>query len=331
MSEWTVVVSRRPERSAWPAGDSGVGAAPAPDLAGVDPVEADKLEHELVSALQERGVGVLVLPHLYYLTAEHPACERLNRLAGDVIVASWLHPRAAYWTLHAQGVRQEGRVVSCLNLASFESAREALGECLRGIGAGRSATGPAPGRFEEVTGSVAPRWYPVLDYSRCVDCRQCMDFCLFGVYSVTDGCVSATSPANCKPGCPACARVCPEEAIMFPHYTGEPFIAGAPGAGRPEGAVAHAPAESGREPCPVCGCACDCERATDGPAPPGMIACPACGCLCDVTRLCTSREAGHLKQAEPACHSRESSTCECGSAGTDDLDDLVNALEQLDD
>jgi ferredoxin len=28
------------------------------------------------------------------------------------------------------------------------------------------------------------RWYPVIDYSRCTNCMECIDFCLFGVYGV---------------------------------------------------------------------------------------------------------------------------------------------------
>src|SRR5260370_29978985 len=32
---------------------------------------------------------------------------------------------------------------------------------------------------------------------------------------------------NCKRGCPACSRVCPEHAIIFPDYK-TPAIAGAP-------------------------------------------------------------------------------------------------------
>jgi len=33
---------------------------------------------------------------------------------------------------------------------------------------------------------------------------------------------------NCKKGCPACSRVCPENAIIFPGHK-SPAIAGAPG------------------------------------------------------------------------------------------------------
>jgi NAD-dependent dihydropyrimidine dehydrogenase PreA subunit len=72
------------------------------------------------------------------------------------------------------------------------------------------------------------RWYPVIDYSRCTNCMECIDFCLFGVYGV-DGLdrILVENQDSCKRGCPACSRVCPEHAIMFPDYK-TPAIAGAP-------------------------------------------------------------------------------------------------------
>ena len=70
-------------------------------------------------------------------------------------------------------------------------------------------------------------WFPVIDRARCVSCRQCLEFCLFGVYETDEkGIVSVVHPENCKTNCPACARLCPEAAIMFPKY-GEPPINGA--------------------------------------------------------------------------------------------------------
>src|SRR5260370_17749054 len=58
---------------------------------------------------------------------------------------------------------------------------------------------------------------------------ECIDFCLFGVYGV-DGQerILVENQDECKKGCPACSRVCPEHAIMFPDYK-TPAIAGAPG------------------------------------------------------------------------------------------------------
>ena len=72
------------------------------------------------------------------------------------------------------------------------------------------------------------RWYPVIDYSRCTNCMECLDFCLFGVYGVDKlDRILVENQDNCKKGCPACSRVCPEQAIMFPDYK-TPAIAGAP-------------------------------------------------------------------------------------------------------
>ena len=67
-------------------------------------------------------------------------------------------------------------------------------------------------------------WFPVIDYDRCTNCMQCLSFCLFGVYGV-DGekRIEVQNNDNCKTNCPACSRVCPEAAIMFPKYKAGPI------------------------------------------------------------------------------------------------------------
>jgi Pyruvate/2-oxoacid:ferredoxin oxidoreductase delta subunit len=76
---------------------------------------------------------------------------------------------------------------------------------------------------------TARRWYPVIDYSRCTNCMECIDFCLFGVYGVDAlDRILVEEQDNCKKGCPACSRVCPENAIIFPQHK-TPAIAGADG------------------------------------------------------------------------------------------------------
>ena len=56
---------------------------------------------------------------------------------------------------------------------------------------------------------------------------ECIDFCLFGVYGVdTAETILVEQPDNCRKGCPACSRVCPENAIIFPQHK-TPAIAGA--------------------------------------------------------------------------------------------------------
>ncbi len=67
-------------------------------------------------------------------------------------------------------------------------------------------------------------WFPVIDYSRCTNCMQCLSFCLFDVYGVSaDNKIQVQNNDNCKTNCPACSRVCPEVAIMFPKYQNGPI------------------------------------------------------------------------------------------------------------
>ncbi len=67
-------------------------------------------------------------------------------------------------------------------------------------------------------------WFPVIDYDRCTNCMQCLTFCLFEVYGVDgDQKIQVQNESNCKTDCPACSRVCPEVAILFPKYKKGPI------------------------------------------------------------------------------------------------------------
>ncbi len=353
MNEYTVVISRSSHLT-------GTLQAPGPE--GLSIEQCHRFEDELAEALSADGCHVLLVPHIYYLTPSHPAVSRLNQVEGGIILGSWLHPRAAYWTLQAHGIAgaradlpageasterddtkkhtlPEERTIHCYNLASFsrvESCVEEIRQFLKGAGDDTERLTEEPS-IEEISGELPSRWYPVLDYSLCINCMQCRNFCLFGVYSLKDGRAVATKPDNCKTGCPACARVCPEGAIMFPHYASDPAIAGAPGTKvleatidiekffREQGAERPSP----QEPCPACGCACDCERSFDGKAPPGKTVCPVCGCICDDTNQdgCCKRPA----QSASLVDGKYSCTRSCNENPSDDLDDLIDALDELDE
>jgi hypothetical protein len=85
------------------------------------------------------------------------------------------------------------------------------------LDASRAQTAAAPG------GQWKP-WFPVIDYDRCTNCMQCLSFCLFGVYGVdADRKLQVQNQDNCKTNCPACSRVCPEAAILFPKYKAGPI------------------------------------------------------------------------------------------------------------
>lgn len=98
------------------------------------------------------------------------------------------------------------------NLSSVPSA-----DLLSGVEAQRSKAGGRP------AGEWKP-WFPVIDYDRCTNCMQCLSFCLFGVYGVDgDKRIQVQNQDHCKTNCPACSRVCPEAAIMFPKYKAGPI------------------------------------------------------------------------------------------------------------
>jgi NAD-dependent dihydropyrimidine dehydrogenase PreA subunit len=91
-----------------------------------------------------------------------------------------------------------------------------------------NAPSSTPAQPTVIADDGSRRWYPVIDYSRCTNCMECIDFCLFGVYGVDKvDTILVEQPDNCRKGCPACSRVCPENAIIFPQHK-TPAIAGSP-------------------------------------------------------------------------------------------------------
>ncbi len=124
------------------------------------------------------------------------------------------------------------RKIYCLDLRTHSAAEPYLEEIRRIIDTLSSTSQPAnhaapPGRIRQIDEVVGRRWYPVIDFSRCTNCMECVDFCLFGVYGIDDvETILVELPDNCRKGCPACSRVCPEQAIIFPQHK-TPAIAGA--------------------------------------------------------------------------------------------------------
>ncbi len=97
---------------------------------------------------------------------------------------------------------------------------------LRGVAAGDVV--PLVESFQTQHGAPAPGgwkpWFPVIDYDRCTNCMQCLTFCLFDVYGVDEHQkIQVQHQDHCKTDCPACSRVCPEAAILFPKYSKSPI------------------------------------------------------------------------------------------------------------
>jgi NAD-dependent dihydropyrimidine dehydrogenase PreA subunit len=247
------------------------------------------LEESIVAALiMENGLDVSVVPYLYDLGPDHTGRLFLESVHGDMVLLSWLYPRAAFWVLDRDGIKGQWgetqlkppvddadeeeeaqpaspkgigalgvpeRFIYCLDLRDFNSPEPYVQEIRRlaaesraraeekersraaapklvELGLNLTSTNGSNGDAKafnpnQLAEPAARRWYPVIDYSRCTNCLECLDFCLFGVYGV-DGHdrILTENQDNCKKGCPACSRVCPEQAIIFPDYK-TPAIAGA--------------------------------------------------------------------------------------------------------
>lgn len=181
-------------------------SAPRPELrvvlyegTGSEPLDAAE-RAQVVSALLEAG---------YAVTRTVPGGEVAPPDGADVVVLGRFTGGAPAVAggdserLHVHDLRTAGGEVVEEGVEIVEELRERLGR-------------ERPGQWKP--------WFPVIDYERCTNCMQCLSFCLFDVYSVDDESqITVQNESNCKTNCPACSRVCPEAAIMFPKYTKGPI------------------------------------------------------------------------------------------------------------
>ena len=179
---------------------------------------------ELVATLQQAGYNVTIEADLCETAETDPARMR-ELVAGNIIMGCYtralraLADRAdcsAAKNINIRGRRVE-QILKELNLVDAMDHDEEW----------QARRDAALAEINAFTVKVATdAWYPILDYERCVDCGKCHDFCLFGVYSIEDGKVKVAQPQNCKNNCPACSRVCPAEAVIFPKYERSPINGG---------------------------------------------------------------------------------------------------------
>ncbi len=234
--------------------------------AGGEPAR-DALERDVAERAVAAGVTVWLTHDLYHLPEGCGLWADLASLPGRLACAGWLHPRPVTALLARHGVVMAEESVCDLGAAAEGAVAWARLSAV--LGAQGAARGRLVGRPER---PGQDRWYPVIDPARCVQCGHCRQFCLFGVYDVdARGRVRVTQPDRCKTGCPACSRICPQGAIMFPLYR-DPAVAGAPGTAMhldPAGRALFYNRTG--QACPACGTAARTDPMRGG-AP-----CPTCG------------------------------------------------------
>ena len=65
-----------------------------------------QLEEELaMQCILDPEVEVSIVPNLYDLSHDHSGMLFLRNIPGDVVVLSWLYPRATHWILDRAGVK----------------------------------------------------------------------------------------------------------------------------------------------------------------------------------------------------------------------------------
>lgn len=174
-------------------------------------VVSDEVKQAVLAGLRARGLQfTVVLDCCGLVAASDPSLVALAKSARNITVVA-CHPRAVKWLLDSAGLPHAQDRLKVLDMRAM-TAEEILSQFPDHAPA---AAAPAP-TMDGPTDDW-PAWFPVIDYDRCRHCKQCVSFCLFGVYAVSpEGKVVVANPRGCKDNCPACARICPEVAIMFP-------------------------------------------------------------------------------------------------------------------
>jgi len=171
-------------------------------------------------ALTQKGVDLIVVDDLCGLAARGDPSLQKHLKRGLSVLAC--HPRAVRHLVRRMVCASTEKEMSFYDLRGKDVARfwESL-DVPQEIGSGdHSEERRIPWEEEWIP------WFPVMDVDRCSGCGQCLNFCLFGVFqALEEGKIVVVHPDQCKTYCPACARVCPQSALIFPKHE-EPAIYG---------------------------------------------------------------------------------------------------------
>ncbi len=180
----------------------------------------EEKKRAIADGLEKSGLKFTTVPDLCGMSAKNQSALKEIGDRGEKNVVIACYPRAVKWLFAMAGIEWDTGRMHVIN-ARVENTERVI-EQVQSLDINGVETDAGP----LAVGGDDP-WipgFPVIDYERCTNCRQCMNFCLFGVFSEDDnGKVKVKNPSNCKNNCPACARICPAAAIIFPKYPDTPI------------------------------------------------------------------------------------------------------------
>jgi ferredoxin len=183
----------------------------------------EEYKEEIIGSLKKENIAFIMVSDLCGLcVSQKQDISNLLSSSGEILIVA-CHPRAVKVLLNNYEIESEASTLQFTTFLKQDAAH--LLEEIRTFLDNEENTGL---REEIKTSSDWPAWYPLIDYSRCSACGQCADFCLFGVFerNENENEVRVVNPQGCKNNCPACARICPSTAIIFPKYEQGGAIAG---------------------------------------------------------------------------------------------------------
>ena len=193
----------------------------------------------MLDQCRAQALDCLLLPHLYHVAESSPLWDLLAQRCEKAVLLCWHAPGPAQWLLRHHQVAIDGLTI--LDLGAFPDAVAVVDAVLRIVPETEEAPAEvarqvqsetlSSGKLEPFHEACRTRWYPVLDAFAMRQLPALSAILLVWRVCVgrPQGSVTVRNPDQCKPGCPACRRICPQSAIMFPLYAKDAAIAGAPG------------------------------------------------------------------------------------------------------
>ncbi len=187
---------------------------------GAQLIGKDRLE-AISAFLKQLSIPTLEISDLCGCSVDRKSETKDQLIEAEKVMIIACYPRAIRHLLESCGIDHQSMNYDYVNFR--EMTNDQLFAAIQSFSEGH--TGP-PESSQLKSNCEWPSWFPIIDYSRCTACGQCADFCLFSVYDKIDSKVVVVNPKGCKNNCPACARICPHTAIIFPKYQHAGAISG---------------------------------------------------------------------------------------------------------